>query len=448
MAILAIVAGWCSHGYWMRLDHEKSEWERRFWPWLLQGLVFPWLVWTIFKLGWGSRLPPLVPEILEAQRTKAPWLGLLATWSVIGASFIVFHWAAITYCWLLVRIVQNAPDKKEVVFNIAVFGFFSGTIAAILIYYSGWIYLGPGLCVALLPVVHFTIELGDPPPPRASYDKAIGQLKRGKIQDAEWEVITQLEKSENDFDGWMLLAEMYAREYRNMEDAVRVILDVCRQPEVQQVHISVACHKLADWQLEIGNNPLGARAALELLCRKLPGTHFAYMAQQRIRQIPTSFEEFDEGKKPRRIRLPSLRETSEISPAQPTVSRSEAAAEANRLSEKLSADPNDIAAREKLALVLGEKLGKVQLAVEQLTLLGELPETTDEQKSKWLAQIASWEFSSDHDKGKFQSVLRRLIREFPHTSHAFAAQRRLYLLEMDYIERQFEEAPQPILRVT
>jgi hypothetical protein len=435
LAVTAIIAGWCSHRYWMRIADTEKDWGKRFWPWTLQGFLFPWLIFCLFNIGWGSGFPPLVPQILEAQRSNSPWFWLWVIWSLAGALLIVFYWAAVTYCWLLARIVQLAADRKEILLNIAFFGLFSCSIATVLVYFSGWIYLGPGICFALLPIVHFTIDLAEKPLVYATYGKAIAQRKRGKIQDAEWEVISQLERSENDFDGWMLLAEMYAKDYRNMEDAARVILDICRQPGVQQVQISVACHKLADWQLEFADNPIGARAALEFLCRKLPGTHFAHMAQQRIRQIPSTFEEFDELKKPRRIRLSSLGETlGDVRIVEPS-SRSDAVAEANRLSDKLTEDPNDIPAREKLALVLSEKLGKIDLAVEQLTLLGDLPDATEEQKSKWLAQIASWEFTRDKDSEKFQSALRRIISEYPQTSHAFAAQRRLYLLEMDYSEQ-------------
>ena len=446
LALTAVFAGWCSHRYWTRIAGPDKEWNKRFWPWALQGLLFPWLIFCIFNIGWGSRIPPLVPQILEAQRNSNPWFWLWVMWGLAGALLIIFYWAAVTYCWLLARIVQLASDRKEVLLNIGFFGLFSGSVAAVLVYYSGCIYLGPGICFALLPIVHFTIDLAEKPPAYATYGKAIAQRKRGKIQDAEWEVISQLEKSENDFEGWILLAEMYARDYRNIEDAARVILDICRQPDVQQVHISVACHKLADWQLEFAENPIGARAALELLCRKLPGTHFAHMAQQRIRQIPSSCEEFDELKKPRRIRLRSLREGSEPVRAEPS-SRTEAAAEANRLSDKLTEDPNDISAREKLALVLSEKLGKIDLAVEQLTLLRDLPDATEEQRAKWLAQIASWEFTRDKDSEKFRSALRQIINEHPQTSHAFAAQRRLFLLEMDDTEHSSAAAPHSVVRI-
>lgn len=437
LALSAVVAGWCSHRYWMRLGGEKSGWRSRYWPWLAQGLILPSLLWSIFNLGWGENLPPLVPQIIDAQQLRGPWLGLWLAWSLAGALIVVFYWTALTYIWLLLRMFEEAPDKRELLFSIGTLALFSGAIAALLVKGAGWIHLGSGVCFALLPVVYFTIDLAEKPPPRAAYGKAVGQLKRGKYEEAEWEVIHQLEKAENDFEGWMLLAELYAKQYRNLEDAARVILDICRHPGVQPFHVSVACHKLAEWQLEVGENPLGARAALEFLCRKIPGTHFARMAEQRLRQIPSSFEEYDELKQPKRIRLPSLRENASPAAATAPVSRAEAAAEANRLSEKLTEDPDDIPAREKLALVLAEKLGKIDLAVEQLALLSNVPDAGDEQKAKWLAQIASWEFNRSRDKDQFRTALRTIVADYPQTSHAFAAQRRLYLMEMDFAEQQF-----------
>ena len=435
LALMAGIAGWYSHRYWMRLGYEKSQWRKRYWPWVVQGFVFPWLLWCVFNIGWGDKLPPLVPQIIDAQQTRQPWFGLWIGWALTGAMLIGFYWTAVTYAWLLIRIVQDSQDKKEARSAAAFLTAITGAIAGLFVYSLGWIHIGSGVCLALLPVVHFTIDLAEKPPPRPTYSKAVGQLKRGKYQDAEWEVISQLEKAEDDFDGWLLLAELYAKQYRNMEDAARVILDICRQPNVQPYQISVACHKLAEWQLEVGENPIGARAALEFLCRRLPDTHFAKMAEQRIRQIPRTFEEFDELKQPRRIRLPSLRENEAPLVPPPASSRAEAAAEANRLSAKLNDDPDDIPARERLAQVLAEKLGKVELAIEQLTLLTAIPTATEEQKAKWWAQIASWDFNRSKDKEQFQAALRTIIRDFPQTSHAFAAQRRLYLLEMDFIEQ-------------
>ena len=442
LTIIAAIAALCSREYWMRLaNDDKNPWRQRYRPWVIQGLITPWILWSVVIIGWGATLPSFVPQIIDAQQSRAPWGWLWLKWSIVGGFVIGFYWTAITYIWLVVRIIEEAPDKTEVFANIGLFLFFSGTIAGAFAYYYGWIHIASCICLALLPVVHFTMDLAEAPRIFTTYSKATAQLKRGKIQDAELEVISQLEKRDDDFDGWMMLAELYATQYRNIEDAARVILDICKHPTVRPIQVSLACHKLADWQLEIAENPVGARAALELLCRRLPGTHFATMAQQRIRQIPRTCEEFDELKQPRRIRLPTLSENMDPAPdPNPTLARASrpaAVAEANRLSENLTEDPNDISSREKLALVMAEKLGRIDMAVEQLTLLTEMATASEEQKAKWLAQIASWEFNRTQDKEKFQGALRRIVTDYPQTTHAFAAQRRLYLLEMDFLERQY-----------
>jgi hypothetical protein len=97
--------------------------------------------------------------------------------------------------------------------------------------------------------------------------------------------------------------------------------------------------------------------------------------------------------------------------------------------EQLTADPNDVPAREKLAHVLATDLGKLQLGIEQLRLLIEILDTSDEQRAKWHAQIALWELKLTDDEEKYEQRLHEIIQKFPQTSQAFGAQRRLFLLE-------------------
>jgi hypothetical protein len=430
LVLMAAVSAWCARRYWLRLGDD--QWEKRFGTWLVQGFIFPVLVWSVANIGFGDLFPPLVPEIVDAQQAKQPWFWLWGVWTLIGAILVGIHWTAMTYIWLLGRIVRQAEERKDLAATIGFVGLIFATVAGVLLYYSNWIHAGAAVCLALLPVVHFTVDLAEERPVIPTYGRAVAKLKFGKYNDAEWEVISQLEKSENDFEGWMMLAELYARQYRKLDDAVRVVWDVCQQPATQPYQVSVACHKLADWQLEVAENPMGARAALEFLCDRLPGTHFAWMAQQRMRQIPQSVHEFDEAKKPKRIRMPVLKEEfSDVAELQPANagSRSEVLAEVNGLTEKLTENPDDIPAREKLATALAEKLGEIELATEQLNLLIELEDPSDEQKAKWSAQIATWEFNRDQNQEKFISSLRRIIHDYPQTATAFSAQRRLNLLD-------------------
>src|SRR2546430_11587326 len=50
--------------------------------------------------------------------------------------------------------------------------------------------------------------------------------------DAELEVLHELEKCEEDFDGWLMLAELYARHFHDLPEADRTIRELCGQPNV------------------------------------------------------------------------------------------------------------------------------------------------------------------------------------------------------------------------
>src|SRR5436853_4352969 len=79
------------------------------------------------------------------------------------------------------------------------------------------------------------------------YARAIARIKFGKYTEAEWEIIRELEKAENDFEGWMMLAELYANQFTDLAEAERTILEICDQPKLSPSQLSVALHKLADW---------------------------------------------------------------------------------------------------------------------------------------------------------------------------------------------------------
>lgn len=412
----------------MRLDKESSLWRESFWNWVLRGFAFPLVIWVLANFGFGDRFPALVPKLAEVKAAHQAWVGAWIGVCVAGAILVLTFWSAVTYAWILRVMFAQAKNKPELAFNVTVFGLFSGACGAALAYANGPVYYGAALVITLVPVVYMTLDLAEEPPPRPVYDHAIGQINFGKYEAAEWELISQLEKREDDFKGWIMLAELYARQHKSIEDAARVILDICQNPNTQPAEISVACHKLAGWQMEIAGNPEGARAALELLCRKLPDTHFAKMAQQRIKQLPRSAEELEQARNPKRIQLPALREEANEDTDKPR-SKAEASAEANRLVEQLTEDSNDLAAREKLASVLAVDLGNVDLGIEQLRLLMEIPETLDEQKAKWLAQIAAWELKLKNNEAKYEALLKEIIHSYPQTSQAFAAQRRLFLLD-------------------
>src|SRR5205814_955062 len=100
-------------------------------------------------------------------------------------------------------------------------------LAAGLAFLGGWTYLPIALVSLFFPIVHCTMYQAEKPEPVPTYGRAEGQLKFGKFEDAELEVISQLEKKENDFKGWLMLAELYATKYHRLDDAAQVVLDLC-----------------------------------------------------------------------------------------------------------------------------------------------------------------------------------------------------------------------------
>src|SRR5687767_5287974 len=142
LTIIAAIAALCSREYWMRLaDDEKSPWRQRYRPWVIQGLITPWVLWSVVIIGLGESFPSFVPQIIDAQQARAPWFGHWLKWSMAGGFVIGCYWTAITYIWLVVRIVQEAKDKQEVFANIGLFLVFSGTIAGAFAYYYSWIHI-------------------------------------------------------------------------------------------------------------------------------------------------------------------------------------------------------------------------------------------------------------------------------------------------------------------
>ena len=161
--------------------------------------------------------------------------------------------------------------------------------ALLLLFFGGWSLLGLAGIALLAPMAGYgaTILHAKKMPPM--YARAIARMKFGKYPEAELEIIRELEKCEDDFDGWMMLAELYARHFKELSEADRIIRDLCDQPNVIAVQVSIALNRLADWHLELSDDPVSARGALEEIGRRLPDSHLAKMARQRIGHLPAAF---------------------------------------------------------------------------------------------------------------------------------------------------------------
>ncbi len=244
-------------------------------------------------------------------------------------------------------------------------------VAAVVHWIVGFVGGGITLTVWLLPVTHVATSLLGLKKVAPAYSKATALLKRGKVDQAEWAVIHELEKCENDFEGWMMLAELYALHFRDLAAAEQTIYDICRQPETNASQICTAVYKLSDWHLK-SDDPESARRVLEVICAKWPGTQLEKMARLRIQQIPASREELLKQRHGRPIALPGLQEMVETPPP-PTQTKHEAASRAAACVEQLKLDPNNVELREEFARLLADRLEKADVAIDQVNLLLEMP---------------------------------------------------------------------------
>ena len=404
--------------------------------WIAVGVVLPVAAWVMLNAGTRPILPALIPVPLPS---GAGWFGMLvyhvryvATQTSPALFVISSFWAATSLGWYITVMGQGAQNRREFVTSCAAWCALLLPLVALMYFWFGPAFLGLAALFWVWPLAHFALSLSPAPSPPI-YARAVAKMKFGKYREAEQAIIGELEKCESDFDGWIMLAALYARQFHDLPEAERTIREICDAPEATPSHIAVALNLLADWQLEVNGDPVAARLALDEIVRRLPNTHLAHMAMLRAKQLPATEMEWKKKQHAKTFTLPPLSEhlSDHDAGGGQTHNRSEAQALAARCIEKLKQDPNDVEVREELAAIFADQLGEVDLAVDQIKLLMEMPNQSAAKLPGWLALMAGWELRRGTNLEAAHTYLRRLIREHPGTVQAFAAQRRLSLLDAD-----------------
>jgi hypothetical protein len=426
-----------SYHYWVNLPGFGGG-RRGFVIWVSKGLLVPLWVWIAINSGLLPGMPVLSPEVAIAVSQGKGWLSALALSSSRVLFLISSFWAAITFVWLTLAMGRMVPDRREFDQYCLFYSLFLIPVAALVFMVAGVPGWGLAMLIWLAPIVHLNGSMIATRAPKPNYSPAVARLMFGKYKDAELEIISELAKSENDFEGWMMLADLYANHFNDLPEADRTIRELCTQPDVTAVHISVAFHRLADWHLKLADDPDNARSALEAIVLLMPGSHFARMAQQRIDQLPATREDLLDQRKPKVFRLPALGDPldEDARNERPQVSMTEARAQADRLVERLKRNPDDVETRESFAVLLGEQFGKTDSAIEQLNLLIGIPDQPASKYAEWLALIAAWQIRYRHDPDAAKALLERILREFPKTPQALAARRRLELMESERLTHE------------
>ncbi len=423
--------------YWWQLFEEDAVYHKRWLlAWMGKGVLLPVVAWVALNAGAHPVIPPLYPMKLPA---VTGWFGMFVfevryvSAQTAPALFVISsYWAALTFGWWVWAASSRARDREEYIASCAVWCVLLSPVVALMIYLCGPGVIGLALLAWFCPLAQYALSF-KPVKTQPAYAHAVASLKFGKYRQAEQAIIGELEKCESDFDGWLMLAELYATQFQDLAEAERTIHGLCDDPATTLAQASIALNRLADWQLQFRHDPVAARRALAEISRRASGTHLARMAELRLKQLPATSAEWTEQHQARIIQLPPLGDKLDAAGDRPApgINRAAALAQANQCVEKLEENPADIPTREKLAGIFAEQLGELGLAVDQIASLMELPGQPPEKMAAWLALIAAWELQRGGDRQTARKHLERLVHEYPRSVQALAARRRLDLLDRE-----------------
>lgn len=440
---------WVTDYRFVRED-ERPESFRELRRWSLQGLLTPCLIWAFMNFGFTFELQSFMPQLQAVQGTAA-WLPMYAAYVAAGGCVISSYWTALSLARTVWRANQGLEGDLRSHYRGLCYTSLGVMVlpALAVLWLGGWLGLGLAVIGMLAPIAGYGPVILRPKKMPPLYARAIARMKFGKYSEAEAEVIRQLERREDDFEGWLMLAELYANHFNDLNEAEQTVLEICDQPRTNSGQMSVALHKLADWHLKLRGDPDAARRALGVISNRFPGTHLARMAEARAAQLPQTAEEWREQQLNKPVHLPALHDPLDepTSPPASTMSVKEAAARATQLNARLKFQADDIATREELARLYAGPLDQPSTAIAHVESLLARPDQPPEKSADWLGLIAAWQIERLQNLEAGRETLRRLIREYPASPPAFAAQRRLLHLETEEKVRQAHAAKPPPIRI-
>lgn len=427
--------GFLTYFYWNQFQ-SLPRWGDRIMPfrrWFWSGWFGASAFWVLMNTGWLPGISPLHGHAYMALHTANLPRGTFLNELAPSLSVMILLWSVFSFLWLAVMAGRAIENRRDWWDRLGMGGLVLVPVAGLLVYAWGFHGLPFALLVLTVPAVHLALaQLKHRIEAKPTYARAVARIKRGRYTEAESEIISQLEHCEDDVEGWFMLADMYANHFKELDEADRTVRELCNQPNITPARATLALHKLADWHLELGENPPRAKSALQEILVRFPGSHFARMARQRIDQLPRSADELREQRQPKALKLPSLAASPESVPTMALkMSRAEAGQRAKILVERLTHDPNLPAPREELAELLAGPLGQPQQALDQWQLLIDNVEAAAARKAEWLACIARTQLQTPTGEAGGKRTLARILTDFPGTPQAHAARRRLELLDQD-----------------
>ncbi len=266
--------------------------------------------------------------------------------------------------------------------------------------------------------------------PRANYTIAEARIMQGNFNAAAAEIRGQLQKFPTDQRGWLMLAELQAAKFNDMDGAMQSLGMILSQVDAPVPLIAAAAHLAADLHLKHGHDPDSAREKLKELIERFPDSVQAQQAAERLGHLPTR-EQLEEKGRARSVNLTvghrdlGLKHEV-ILPAEATIDERLMA-----LQTQLGIHPGDSEAREKLVMLYVAELHDLDSARAQVNYAIAVPNITIKQQTRWLHLLAALEIRYGKNIEAAKRAMERIITTWPKSGYAEVAQDRIARLAME-----------------
>ena len=277
--------------------------------------------------------------------------------------------------------------------------------------------------------------------PKPAYSVAQSKQKKGKYLDAITEIRKQLERFPTDFEGQMLLAQIEAEDLKDLPAAELTVERFCAQPGHAPANIVFALYSLADWHLKITQDREAAQRHLQKVIELFPESEFALGAAHRIAHLgsPEMLRASEEGKKfivTEGVRnLGLLHDWGHLKPAE--ANPEQVAAD---YVKHLEQHPQDLEAREKLAIIYADHYGRLDMAAGELEQMIGQPNQPGRLVVHWLNLLADLQIRHGVGYEGVQQTLQRIVDRVPDGAAAGLARNRLALLKLEMKSKDNSQA--------
>ncbi len=289
---------------------------------------------------------------------------------------------------------------------------------------------------------------GDEPiEPKPYYSVALSKRKLNRPFEAIASVREQLAKFPNDFEGISLLASIQAEDTKDLPGAEITFNHFCDQSESPPRQVAAAWTQMADWHLKLVQDVDSARASLEKIIAKFPGSALSSAAAQRIahlggtEKILLASHDRQAMAVPEGIKNIGLLDSTKFLRPEETDPEKLAA----EFVKHLEQHPLDTEVRERLAIIYARHYQRLDLAVLELVQMINEPGQPPKRVAHWLNLLADLQIHGGADYETVRETLGKIMERFPGLPVADLAQSRLNLLRLEIKGKK--ETPNKMLGV-